>query len=48
MGKVLDAEIYKTARAEVLRRARAFWNREDKSAMDRYDNVEDNDSGSDA
>ena len=48
MGKMLDAELYKTARAEVLRRARAFWNREDKSAMDRYANVEDNDSSSEA
>ena len=48
MENMLDGELYKAARAEVLRKARAFWNREDKTAMDRYANVEDNDSSSDA
>ena len=48
MGKMLDAELYKASRAQVLRKARAWWNREDKTAMERYANVEDNDSCSEA
>ena len=44
LGKLLDAELYKAARAEVLKKARAFWNKNDKSIMERYDNVEANDS----
>ena len=44
LGKVLDAELYKAVRAEVLKRARAFWNRMGKSRMEGYSNVEANDS----
>ena len=46
LGKMLDGELYKAARAEALKRARAYWNKMDKSTTKRYVEANDSDGSS--
>ena len=44
LGTVLDNKTFTAARVAALHKARAFWNKHDKSSLDRYEQANDTDT----